>query len=202
MILAPQGVALGFPAARLRRAAANCCTVSAHLGTVNSMRRWLPWFILVAGVFLVVFCGSLFTWVAWVGRHTPDVEVLVIDTDEGQPVPTAEVTIFDGPYPPIESITSHKPSTFVPDLESPRTKTYFTNSEGRCRFKFAFHAAGSSGTFRDSGYVDTSQVWIRVSAPARGSTLVPLDRRSVCPRDIHDETPVVVTVVLNKCRAE
>jgi hypothetical protein len=180
----------------------NSCSVSATSGTLNIMRRWLPWSIIA--IVVTVVCTLPFAQVKmWVGRKTLDVDVLVIDTDDVQPLPSAGVTIFDGPSSPIEpSVKAYKPAAFVPDPESPRTKTYTTDSEGRCRFKFAFHAAGSSGTFRDSGYVDTSQAWIRVSAPARGATLVPLDRQSGRPRDLHDETPVFVTVVLNKCAAQ
>jgi hypothetical protein len=124
---------------------------------------------------------------------------MVIDTDAMEPVPGAEVVIFDGPQSPIEgSISSFKKSTFLPNPDSPGTESHLTDGHGICRFSYKFWAAGSDGLLDHSGYVDTSHVWVRVSAADRTATLVPLDRQSVRPRDINDETPLVVTVVLNK----
>ena len=202
MISAPQGVALGSIVARLRRALAECCTASAS-STISIMRRWLPWSILVAGVVLAFFSVPLFTVAVWDGHKTLEVYVEVIDTDVPQAVSGAEVTIFDGAHSPIEGrIEAYKPAAFNPDPKSPYVKTNTTDSNGICRFRHAFSAGGRSGIFQHSGSVYTSDVWIRVSAPGRPSTLVSLQRRSAGARDVHDETPVFVTVVLNKCGAD
>jgi hypothetical protein len=116
-----------------------------------------------------------------------------------EPVPSAEVTIFAGPRSPIEGrIAAFKPSDFSPDPESSATEAHLTDFNGICRFSYKFTAVGSDGPLVHSGYVDTSGIWLRVSAADRPSTLVPLDRQSVRARDIDDVTPLVVTVVLNK----
>lgn len=136
--------------------------------------------------------------VAWVGRKKLDLQVVVVDTDKMEPIPDARVTIFQGGMSPIEGhISWRKKSDFEPDDQSQDVKTFVTNSEGRCSFSYSFPAAGSSGFFRETGYVDTSKTWLRVEAMDRPIALVLLDRQSVRPRDIHDLTPVVVTVVAN-----
>lgn len=135
----------------------------------------------------------------WVGGHKLDVHVMVIDTDAMEPVANAEVTIFAGRRSPIEgTIRAGKPSDFRPDPDSPETEIQVTDFNGNCRFSYRFWAWGSDSFVTRSGYVDTSSVWLRVTAPDRPPALIPLDRQSSGPRDIHDETPLFVTVVLNK----
>lgn len=162
------------------------------------LRRWLPLLIVLAGVLVIVAIPAVQV-AKWVGHKTLPVEVRVIDTDTPDAVAGAEVTIFDGPQSPIEGpVSGRKPADFEPDPEAQTTKRALTDANGIVRFEYAFWAAGSDGLWDDSGYVDTSRVWLRIRASDRPAALISLDRQSVRPRDIHDLTPIVVTVVLNK----
>ena len=166
------------------------------------LRRWLPLLIALAGV-LLVFAIPALQVTKWVGRKTLPVEVRISDSDSLDVVVGAEVTMFDGPQSHMEGpVSGRKLTDFVPDPESPTTKKALTDSDGIARFEYAFWTAGSDGPWENSGYVDTSCVWVRILAPDRLMALVPLDRQSVRPRDIHDLTPIVVTVVLNKSAAD
>lgn len=163
-----------------------------------TMPRWL--ISLLAIVLLGVAAVPLLTFQAWVGGKTLPVEILVVDTEELSPVVDANVVAFRGPLSLFDGdIRWRKQSDFLPNTDSNETVSGVTDTKGRCHFDYRFFAAGSEGLFRHSGYVDTSKVWLRISAADRPTTLVPLDRQSVRPRDIHDLTPIIVTVVLNKC---
>lgn len=162
-----------------------------------SLLRWLRWGFGLAAILLVVIVAVKTT--RWSGRKTLPVEVQVIDTDLLQPVADAEVTLFVGPSTPLEgSLSAFKPADFEPSAESQDSQTAVTDSAGRAKFDYPFWASGSSGLWADSGYVDTSNVWLRVRAAGRTTALIPLDRQSTRPRDIHDLSPIVVTVVLNR----
>ncbi len=168
------------------------------------MRRWLPLMIVVGvAAVLLVFALSFVQVAKWVGHKKLEVHVHVIDTDVPEAVPRVQVTIFDGPQTPIEGpVSGRKHSDFAPDPQSSLTETHVTDSDGRCRFTYPFFAYGSDGPFTHSGAVSISRVWLRVSAPDRPSTLVPVDRQSARLRDIDDETPLYITVVLNKYPSE
>ena len=163
-----------------------------------SKRIWLPLLIIAAGI-IAAFALDSVQVAKWGGHKTLQVQVQVIDTDVPQVVSGAEVTIFDGPQTPIEgSVSAWKRSDFVPDPQSSLTETRVTDSNGLCSFSYPFSASGSDGPLVHSGAVLVSRAWLRVSALDRPSTLIPVDRQSVRGRDIDDNTPLVVTVVLNK----
>jgi hypothetical protein len=174
----------------------------------KSRQRWFAFSLRTLFVIVTIFgvwlaAVPLLSVAKWVGRKSLQVEVLVIDTEALLPVSGAEITIFEGPSSPIEGrMSGRQHSDFSPDPKSPATETRMSDSDGRCRFTYKFFAAGSEGVLDHTGYVDTSQVWLRISAAGRPSTLVPLDRQSIHPRDISDTSPLVVTVVLNKCHAD
>lgn len=166
------------------------------------MRRWLPLLIVVASVLAILAIPALQV-AKWVGHKTLQVEVRVIDTNALESVAGAEVTIFDGPQSPIEGpVHGRRQTDFEPAPDASRTETQVTDSNGVARFTYVFPAAGSDGLWDNSGYVDTSQVWLRIRASGRPPALVSLDRQSTRARDIHDETPIVATVVLNKSAAD
>jgi hypothetical protein len=145
----------------------------------------------------------VFVVAAWVGSKTLDVAVCVVDTQTPGPVPGASITIFQTQKTPFDGSIRHLPATeFLPDPDSPYTERHVADSQGYCSFPYRFWAAGTSGWFRQSGYVRTSGTWLLVTAPGRPDALVPLDRQSLRPRDINDTTPLFVTVVLNKAAQE
>jgi hypothetical protein len=164
----------------------------------NNSMKWrliLVLALVVAGL----AAPPLFMAAAWVGGKILQVEVLVIDTEEPCAIGNAQVVAF--PYrkhPWGGEIAWRKPSDFLPDWDSTENKVIQTDSKGRCSFEYRFWAAGMSGWLRNSGYVDTGRIWLHVSAPGRPTTLVPLDCQTVHPRDIKDNSPLFVTVVLNK----
>jgi hypothetical protein len=155
------------------------------------MRNW--WLLSIPLVIvLLIGVGMPFLTIAkWAGGKKLEVQVTVIDTDAMEPVRGAEVTMFAGQESPIEGgIEFRKPAVFLPNPESTETETRVTDSNGFCRFTYRFFAYGSEGPFDHSGAVRTSGTWLRVSAPDRPYTLVPLDRQSVRARDLNDETPL------------
>jgi hypothetical protein len=164
----------------------------------------LRWLIIIVACLTVLFIVSipLFTVAAWVGSKKLQVEVRVIDTHESIAVSGAEVKLFRGPSTPLEGWAIPKPDDFSADSPRSATETAVTDSDGHCTFTYSFWAAGSDGLLRHSGYVETSRVWLSVSAPDRPPALIPLDRQSIRPRDIRDTTPLYVTVVLNKWSPE
>lgn len=154
--------------------------------------------VLVVGVLFVV--PSFFpSRISWSGTKRLEVYVRVIDTDTFEPVPNAKVEVLDGPPSPLEGKTfSHLKSEFIPATLEPGVGELVTDSQGWCTFPHRFFASGSEDRFGESGYVDTSGTWLRVSAQGRGAILIPLDRQSIRPRDINDETPLCVTVPLRR----
>ena len=161
------------------------------------------WVILAIVLGLLGAAGiRMLTVTAWVGRKTLPVEVLVLDTQVPCPIADARVVVFRGPMSAFEGgdISRWDSAVFRPDMDSRETKSFVTDSHGRCSFEHSFFAAGTTGVFRNSGYVDTKRVWIEVSAADRPTTVVPLDRQSVNNRDIRDVTPIIVTVALNRGR--
>src|SRR5665213_3963351 len=94
--------------------------------SIASLRRWLPFVIVLAGV-LVAAAIPAVQMVTWVGHKTLQVEVRVIETDSPRAIAGAEVTIFDGPQSPIDGLISGRRSAdFEPNLESSETKTAVT----------------------------------------------------------------------------
>jgi len=163
------------------------------------MRKWLPGVIVLGIAALVVGFFCLGQMVTWAGSKKLVVKVQVIDTAIPATVSGAEVTIFEGPETPIEGmIAGRKPADFVPNPNLPSTQTLSTDSKGRCQFTYPFFAWGSNSLFGHSGVVTLSRVWLRVSAPDRTTALVPVGSYSIHGRDIHDEMPIYLTVVLNK----
>ena len=73
-----------------------------------------------------------------------------------------------------------------------------TNERGRVTFTHRFSAARRDGLFTSSGYVVTNRTWLRVSASGYRTTFMPLDRQSGRGRDLHDETPICVTVPIGR----
>jgi hypothetical protein len=128
----------------------------------------------------------------WSGYRSLDVNVRVTDAENSRPISDAVLTVFDDPVSPEEGR--------VPTLDSRahRLESFATNAEGLCRFEHRFRAGGSWSRGRSQGFVDLSRTWIKVSAPGRKSTFVPLDHKSTSPRNPDDQTPIVTTVALSK----
>jgi hypothetical protein len=137
-----------------------------------------------------------------IGRKTLELVVYVIDTQTPEPVANANVTVFRGPLTPLENTRFMdwiQPSEFLPDSSSPYTQTSTTDLYGMCSFQYAFTAITSDAWFRHSGNVRVERTWVHVTAPGRPAALVSIDRQGIHPRDIHDESPIFGTVVMNRC---
>jgi hypothetical protein len=161
------------------------------------MRRWL---IAIAAVIVFVVAFIRFATVAaWVGRKTLPVEIHVIDIGNQSAITNAQVTIFRGPKTPFEGQSLPPAADFSTVRETAEPVIAKTDLNGKCSLHYSFFAAGKDGYFRHSGYVDTRGAWLEVSAPHYTTTLMPLDRQGVHPRDIRDDTPMAITVVLSKC---
>jgi len=173
---------------------------------MSDLNKQSKWFLiavsLLIGVPILAATALLFTSIEvhhWVGRKELDVHVLVVDASSLVPVSNATVQILHGPFSPIEGrLTPNVEDDFtVVELEgdgNPLT----TDEYGRTTFAHKFFAAGSRGSSKDSGYVNTHAVWLRVSAPDYPTTFMPLDGQSSRTRNIDDETPIYATVPIGK----
>ncbi|MEZ6058129.1 MAG: hypothetical protein R3C01_15630 [Planctomycetaceae bacterium] len=151
-------------------------------------------FILGAAVSIAIQSSTI---VAWVGAHELDVHVIVVDASTLTPIANARVEPLNGPYSPMEGSPPAVDSEFdVIPLENSKTLT--TNNRGYTQFSHRFNAAGNDGLFTKSGYVDTRQVWLRVTCPGYVTTYLPIDQQSARPRDIKNSTPIWVTVPIAK----
>jgi len=134
-----------------------------------------------------------------------EVIVFVIDTQVPGPVADAKVTIFHGLRTPLENtrfMNRIPPSKFLPDPNSPYTQTNSTDSYGMCSFQYQFTAITSDSWFHHTGNVRVQEAWVQISAAGRPDALVPIDRQGIYPRDIHDKSPIVVSVVMNRCKEQ
>jgi hypothetical protein len=164
------------------------------------MKRWIIG-VLVAIVGCLIAMPFLSA-AKGIGRKTLDVIVYVIDTQVPGPVANATVTIFHGERTPLENtrfMSWIPPSKFLPNPDSPYTQISSTDSYGICSFQYQFTAITSDAWFHHTGSVRIQDAWVHVSAPGRPDALIPIDRQGIYPRDIHDESPICVTVVMNLC---
>lgn len=128
----------------------------------------------------------------WAGHREIEVVVIVRDASELTTIANANIEILDGPY------SLETPSIRVKEFEARNDQKVTTDDSGRAEFPCRFSAYGSDSLFHKSGYVDTDGVWLRVTAKGYHTTYMPVDRQSLRPRDIKDETPVFVTVPVAK----
>lgn len=161
-------------------------------------RQFVRKFFLVAGALVLLLLISTYGWRAlnsakWVGYHEVDVQVVVLDASELTPIPHAIVEVLEGPRSPLET-ERHS----LDEFKISEHGKLITSQQGRTDFSHRFWAAGSSGMFEKTGYVDTGNVWIRVTAEGYRTTYIPLDRQSIRVRDIKDDSPIFVTVPIGK----
>jgi hypothetical protein len=172
------------------------------LVTILALRRRRRGLALLGGLLMVfavgVFANNALTVVAWVGRHKLDVHVTVLDASALTPLPNATVEVLYGPESPIEGGLPDVARDFRRSDLPQGAKGLTTDERGHVTFTQEFFAAGQYSLFRDSGYVSTGRVWLRVTATGYRTTYMPLDRQSGRPRDIHDETPLFVTVPVGR----
>ncbi|MEK6238034.1 MAG: hypothetical protein N2C14_25250, partial [Planctomycetales bacterium] len=149
----------------------------------------------VAGLVVCSLSSAL-----WVGSSELEVKAFVIDASTLAPIANAQIQEMDGPSSPLEGhhwIAEHhmKPSgRALPGSQA-------TDQYGRVMFKHRFHATGRINAFEDSGYVQTNNVWLRVTAKGYATTFLPLDRQGARARDLHDLTPLYATVPMGKQQA-
>jgi hypothetical protein len=140
------------------------------------------------------------TEIHWSGTRKLDVYVLVIDASTLTPVPNAKIEALMGPSSPLEG--SHASEGQFAAIVLPDGTAPVTDHRGRARFRCGFFASGTDGLFKQSGYVDTKQVWLRVSAPGYAKTYMPVDQQSPRPRDLRDQTPICVTAPVGRIITE
>jgi hypothetical protein len=168
--------------------------------------------IVVAALFaLLVATCIIFPPIARVGCGWPPVEiqVAVIDTVALKPVSNATVTIFRAQTTPLDTDIRHlSRSCFSPETERACAQSAVTDDHGRCQFSYHFFAAMETwyycfGRYKHTtGSVRTTGTWLRVTAAGRPTALIPLDRQSLKGRDLNDDTPIYVTVVMNSASAD
>ncbi len=71
-----------------------------------------------------------------------------------------------------------------------------TDSNGRAVMDRRFQAYGTDGYFSSTGRVNTSGVWVQVNAKNYATVTLPLDGQSIRLRDLEDEYPIYLTLLL------
>ncbi len=174
---------------------------SGILAIVQAVRtkRWGQ--VAAVGVLLMVVAVGmlpLISDVAWSGHRELDVRMIVLDASELTPLPDATIEVLDGPRSSIDGVPPDVGRDFSPVYSPQGTTELTTDEDGYVRFTHKFFASGRRGLFVNSGYVDTTGVWLRVTVSGYRTTYMPVDRQSVRPRDIHDESPICVTVPVGR----
>ena len=177
--------------------------ISGILVMVQAVRTQRRGQAVVGGFLMALALGVLsanaLTVVSWGGRKGLDVEVIVLDASSLTPLPDTTIEVLDGPASPLlGGLSPNVDRDFSPAYSPQGTIELTTDEHGYAQFRHEFFAAGTDRLPTDSGYVDTTGVWLRVTATGYRTTYMPLDRQSVRPRDIHDETPICVTVPVGK----
>ena len=172
---------------------------------VNNKSRWIfiAVSIVIGGLVLhgTLVATGVISQVRWVGTKQLPVRVLVLDRESLQPVRGVDVVLFDGPRSPLEGrISNYRKSEFSPAQDDEQRQQAKTSEDGLVVITRRFGAAGTDGPFTQSGYVDTSRVWVHVSTDGYASITLPLDGQSALARDIDDEYPVYVTLLLTKVK--
>lgn len=153
--------------------------------------------VLLLGAAMFVLIRSA-TVIAWVGRRSLDVRVMVLESEQLVPIENAVVEVLDGPHSPLEGPIQSVDTDFSHGQHATAPGELTTNERGIAMFSHEFHAAGSDGLFTNSGYISTKNVWVRVTADGYRTTLMPVDGQSIRPRDISDTSPVCVTVPMGR----
>ncbi|MFV0445683.1 MAG: hypothetical protein ACK5Q5_19040 [Planctomycetaceae bacterium] len=145
----------------------------------------------------VVVVPQLIVDVHWVGIQPLTVVVEITDWDRGQPIAGATVELYEteasiGPYHlgwnKLRERIAAGPAASVT-----------TDENGRAEFDHQFEAAGTLRTFgADTGYIDTAETLLRISAPDHDVVFIPLTGHRTRPRDIADTSPVYVSVILGR----
>jgi hypothetical protein len=171
-----------------------------NIDALDSRKR----FLFIAMLLFVVVVLTAVAWTSvsashWVGRKELQVVVLVADADTAKPLSGVPITVFAGPWGPVEySLSDVTKATLNLDSESAEVQRFATGEDGRIEFTRPFFAAGTDIAFRHSGYVRTAGTWIEAAPPGYGVVLLPLDGQSVHPRDINIDTPIYVTILVRK----
>jgi len=150
-------------------------------------------FTLISVVFLV---ANTFTTVVWIGRKKLPVHVYVFDTSSFAPLPGAVIEVLDGPDFPFDGTTVENVDREFRVVKS--SDQIPTNDRGYVELLAEFQAGGRDGAFGDTGAVYMSGVWLRVTAPGYHATFMRVDGQSIGARDIHDESPIYVTIPVGK----
>jgi hypothetical protein len=153
--------------------------------------------IVLSGFILLGLATGLFDSISWVGRRTLQVRVRVIDGDTASPILNAKSVVFDGPISMPEGPYSDAES-LTPENSDITSKGALTDDDGLAVIDFEFFTSGMTGPLRRSGTIRMWDRWVRVNADGYSQVTLPLDGQSMNPRDIDDDSPVFVTVILSK----
>ena len=134
----------------------------------------------------------------WVGSRSLDVEVLILEASTLKPITDAQIEILEGPP------SHHDCSTLnlERDFQATDSAKQVSDRSGRTQFQHRFFAYGSRSWLHNSGRVRTNRLWLRVTAEGYRTPSMPVDRQSILPRDIEDDTPILVTVPVGKIAAD
>lgn len=167
----------------------------AELPKLKRKRRLIIW---GGVVFLAVLSVPLLTTICWQGSIELDVHVRVIDASTLQPIHRAEVTLFERPVLHFIPVTALNRSHLTPGEDAQHG---LTAEDGIVEFQRRFEAGGSYlQYFRwlgESGSIDTANTWVRIRASGHSTVFVPVSSGLLEPRDLKNESPVSVTVLID-----
>ncbi len=162
--------------------------------------RWVVGIAVVA-----VIAAFAYTALEMTGCTSPVerlVRVRVADGATQQPLRNVPVVIFRGPEPEFGAdwvpylgfLTDQQIKEQVDRLDRQES---VTDETGTVEFRWRFVGIIGKNVFGTFGGL-VSDTWIQVAPPGYSAVVLPLDGQSTHRRDYNDETPIVVTIVLNK----
>jgi len=113
-------------------------------------------------------------------------------------VQDATIEVLNGPSSPIKGTIQSVDAEFSRSETDNTTRQLLTNERGTVRFVHEFRSAGNDGMFKDTGYISTNHVWVRITADGYQTTVMPVDGQSARPRDSSNTSPVFVTVPVGR----
>jgi hypothetical protein len=160
--------------------------------------RWFLCGVMIVGLSIIsaiaLAAAGFLTTARWIGSRSLDVHVTVFDVRTGAPIPNAALTLFEGP---TEGSTQSLAAAI--QRSDGLQQTEVTSEEGTVVFTQTFVATGSTSRFDHSGNVRLSGWWVTIQTPDHSTVVMPLVPASH-QRDLHDQSPVVISVGLSHSR--
>jgi hypothetical protein len=159
------------------------------------MNRSLPTQVaLLAFLVLLFFAPFLLTKAAWSGRKTLPVEVRIVDASSGRPIVGATVCVGVG-----DADRGWRKARWD---EGQPPQCAATTDSGETTFDTSFPAGGTDYLWNHAGSVVFTATCVEASAPGYTTRALPLTALVGRGRDLHDDSPVRLSLALEKLETD